>query len=325
MSILPETFFEKARALNRNILLPDALDTRTLEAAHFLQEHSIVQPTLVGNREEISHFAEKHEVPIESLAILDPRDDKQLFTDCRNYLHATRKHKGLTLSEAEVLAENPLWFAGYCVRTGNASGAVAGSLSTTGTVIRAALQTIGLQESMKTVSSFFLMFLKDRIVAFADCGVVPEPNADQLADITIASAKNFTALTREEARIAMLSFSTKGSAEHHTVEKVRSAMREVQQREPSLLIDGELQFDAAFVPDIAARKAPGSKVAGSANVFIFPDLNSGNIAYKIAERLGGAIAVGPNIQGLQRPYLDLSRGCSAKDISISAAIAALMV
>ena len=210
------------------------------------------------------------------------------------------------------------------VKEGMADGSVSGSTASTADVMRAGIQCIGMPEGISIVSSFFLMLFPERTFSFADCAVVPMPDANQLADIAISTADNHRKLTGEEPFVAMLSFSTKGSAEHESIDKVIEATKLVRQKRPDLNIDGELQFDAAIIESIGKKKAPGSEVAGKANVLIFPDLNAGNISYKIAQRLGGAEAVGPMVQGLKKPFFDLSRGCSVDDIVNTASIAALM-
>jgi phosphate acetyltransferase len=231
----------------------------------------------------------------------------------------------MDLATAQKTIANPLFFGAMLVRNDRASASIAGSLSTTGDVIRAAIQVIGIAQSCSVVSSCFAMvFSNGRTYTYADCGVVPDPNAEQLADIAITSAKTHKSLTREEPVVAMLSFSTKGSAKHPLVEKVQEATRIAQQKDPSLMIDGELQGDAAIVEAVAKSKAPNSKVAGRANVLIFPDLNAGNICYKLTERLAGAQALGPLLQGLNKPAHDLSRGCSVDDIVNVACIGSIM-
>ena len=210
------------------------------------------------------------------------------------------------------------------VREGMVHGSVSGSVATTADVTRASIFCVGLGEGMSILSSFFLMAFPDKVYSFADCAVNPNPDANQLADIAISTADNHKRLTGEEPYIAMLSFSTKGSAEHELIDKVRAATKAVQEKRPDLNVDGELQFDAAIVDSVGKKKAPGSKVAGRANVLVFPDLNAANIGYKIAQRLGGAEAVGPINQGVKKPFFDLSRGCSVDDIVNTAAIACLM-
>jgi len=217
-----------------------------------------------------------------------------------------------------------LFFGAMMVREGMVNASVAGSTASTADVLRAGIQCVGMAEGISIVSSFFLMIFPDKNYSFADCAVVPNPDAAQLADIAISTADNHQKLTGEEPFIAMLSFSTKGSAEHELIDKVRTATETIKQKRPDLNVDGELQFDAAVIESIGKKKAPGSKVAGKANVLIFPDLQAGNIAYKIAQRWGKAEAVGPMVQGLRKPYFDLSRGASVDDIVNTAAIAILM-
>ncbi len=318
-----EQIIQEAKKRKKHIVLPDATDERTMHAARNLMRGGIADITLIGNLQSIEKKAKESDVSLDGLRIIDPESSEQKSTFA-NIFFNLRKEKGITIEQAHETMKNPLFFGAMMVREGFANGSVAGSLSTTGDVLRAGIQTIGLAEGITIVSSFFLMVFPDKTYTFADCGVVPDPDAKQLADIAISSAENHKKLTGEEPRVAMLSFSTKGSASHPKVEKVQQATEIVKQKRPNLLVDGDLQFDAAIVPSVARRKAPGSPVDGSANVLIFPDLDAGNIGYKMAQRMGGAEAYGPLVQGLKRPAFDLSRGCSVDDIVNVVAINAVM-
>lgn len=319
----PKTFIadirQKAKKLKKSVVLPDAIDPRTIHAARIIKDEAIALPILVGDEAAVRAKASEENVSLDGIQLIDPAKSEKLaaYTDIYYNL---RKAKGMERAQAEETMKRPLFFGAMMVREGAADGSVAGSLSTTGDVMRAGIQIIGMPEGISVVSSFFVMVFPEKLYSFSDCAVVPDPTAEQLADIAITTAQNHKKLMGEEPYVAMLSFSTKGSAAHPLVEKVQKATEIAKKKNPLMLLDGELQLDAAIVPKVGASKAPGSRVAGKANVLIFPDLNAGNIGYKLAQRLGGAEAVGPVVQGLRRPFFDLSRGCSVDDIVNTTAI-----
>ncbi len=302
-----------SKAAAPRIVLSEGEDVRVAQAAARAQADGLAEVIIVGDASKIAAL----EVDgLDRVEIADPATSERLEDYSAAY-HELRKHKGVDAAAARKAMQSPLGFAAMMVRQGDADGTIGGAVATTGETVRTALQIVGMAPDSKIVSSFFLMLLAapyHRPVVFADCGLVIEPNAAELAEIAIASSTSFTALTGQTPRAAMLSFSTKGSAKAPSIDRTTEALEMVRAKAPSLAIDGELQFDAAFVPDVAARKAPGSPIEGAANVFIFPNLDAGNIGYKIAQRLGGATALGPILQGLAKPANDLSRGCSADDV-----------
>ncbi len=313
----------KAKELKKTIVLPESHDERVLKAAETLIKEKLASVITLGNVNKVRESAKKIGVNLEGVRIIDPMLSDKL-SDFSNIFYNLRKHKGITIEKARETLQRDLFFGAMMVKEGMADGSVSGSTASTADVMRAGIQCIGMPEGISIVSSFFLMMFPERTFSFADCAVVPMPDANQLADIAISTADNHRKLTGEEPFVAMLSFSTKGSAEHESIDKVIEATKLVRQKRPDINVDGELQFDAAIIESIGKKKAPGSEVAGKANVLIFPDLNAGNIGYKIAQRLGGAEAVGPMVQGLKKPFFDLSRGCSVDDIVNTSSIAALM-
>jgi phosphate acetyltransferase len=323
MNPLLQQIKSKSKQLKRHIVLPDATDERAIKAARICVDEGTAIISLVGNENEIRAKAAQVKTNLDGVHVVDPEKSPKLKAYSDIY-YELRKSKGMTSEQAMTTMKRPLFFGAMMVREGDAHGSVAGSISTTGDVLRAGIQVIGVAEGISIVSSFFLMVFPDKVYTYADCAVVPDPTVEQLADIAIASAENHRKLTGEEPKVAMLSFSTKGSAEHALVQKVQQATELVKKKKPQLLVDGELQVDAAIVPSVGERKSPGSPVAGKANVMIFPNLDAGNISYKITQRLGGAEAVGPVVQGLKKPAFDLSRGCSVEDIVNVVAINAVM-
>ena len=308
----------------RPIVLPESNDPRVLKAASFLKKENLVIPILLGEPATVQKLATENNVQLEGIEIIDPTTSPEVDAYAEEY-YELRKHKGMTREAAAETVRHPLFFGAFMLRHGKAAGAVAGSLSPTADVMRAAIQVVGVAPGIKAVSSSFVMVMPDdRAMTFGDCAVIPNPDAVQLASIAISSAKTHQSLVGSEPNVAMLSFSTKGSAKHEDADKVIEATKLVQNQAPKLNIDGELQFDAALIESIGAKKAPGSAVAGKANVFIFPDLDAGNIGYKITQRLAGAEAVGPVVQGLAKPYNDLSRGCSVDDIINVACICSVL-
>jgi phosphate acetyltransferase len=319
---------EQARHSPMRIVLSEAEDPRVLQAAQRASSEGIARILLVGDATRIREAAARFDVDLNGMELVDPATSAlaPLYAD---ELFALRSKKGMTLQQAQSEILNPLCFANLMVRLGHADGSVSGAVNTTADVVRNAIQIIGIAPSFELVSSFFLMMLCEPFhtlkggLIFSDCALVVEPDAAQLAEIAMAAADSAKSLLMDEPRVAMLSFSTSGSAHHAAVDKVVNATHIVQERRPHLAIDGDVQLDAAIVSEIALRKVKHSQVEGHANVLVFPSLEAGNIGYKLAERIGGAKAIGPLLQGLRKPANDLSRGCSADDIYYVTAVTAV--
>ncbi len=326
---LLEQIKDKARKANQRIVLPESFDERTMRAADIAAEDGLAKIILIGNRETVLADAQKFGLKnMDKITIVDPKNHakKEQYADLMVEL---RKSKGMTKEAAiELLENNPLYLATVMIKAGDADGEVAGAANATGNVLLPAFQYVKTKPGVSVVSGAFIMILNDKsfgedgILVFADCAVHPDPTAQQLAEIAVQTGITTRAIAGFEPRIAMLSFSTKGSAEHDMVTKVRQATEIAQKMAPDMMIEGELQADAAIIAEIGQKKAPGSKIAGHANVLVFPDLQSGNIAYKLVQRLANAEAIGPVLQGMAAPINDLSRGCSVSDIVSLIAITA---
>lgn len=318
----------KSKKLQKKIVLPESSDERTLKAAEIILKESLAKIILLGDEQAINLEAEKLQLPnLEKAEVINPLEH-QKKDEYINLMVELRKHKGMTTDKAAKLIEDPLYLATLMIKNGDADGEVAGAANATGDVLRPAFQYVKTKKGISVVSGAFLMFLNDTsfgengLLIFADCAVHPNPTAKELAEIAVSTAETTRAIAEIEPRVAMLSFSTKGSANHEMVDKVVEATKIAKSMAPDLHIDGELQADAAIVEKIGQSKAPGSTIAGKANVLIFPTLETGNIAYKLVQRLARAEAVGPILQGLAAPINDLSRGCSVSDIVNLVAITA---
>ncbi|MBI4978252.1 MAG: phosphate acetyltransferase [Spirochaetes bacterium] len=332
MSAYIETIKAKAKKLQRRIVLPEGTDIRPLKAAEILiKDGTVKEVVIVGDPDAVRALAKQNSVSIDGATIIDPKTAPER-EDYIEYLFNRRKEKGMTKDQARDIIENKVMFFGAAlVAKDRVDGMVGGCIHPTADMIRSTLFLVGLKPGNKTISSFFIMihpdrsFFNDGVFMYADCGVVPNPTAEQLADIAEATAGSYRSLVADDPRVALLSFSTKGSATDPIVDKVIEAKKLLDTRKPNFPYDGELQFDAAMMPDIAKRKSPGSPIEGKANIFIFPDLNAGNICYKATERLAKCAALGPILQGGAKPMNDLSRGCSAQDIAEITLITALQV
>lgn len=316
---LMNKLWEAAKADKRRIVLPEGDEERTLVAAQRIKELGLAYPVLVGDINSITNKAKDLGVNLEGVEVIDPQTSEKVDSYI-NEFYELRKNKGMTLEKAEKIVKDPLYYGTMMVKMNDADGMVSGAVHTTGDLLRPGLQIIKTAPGVSVVSSFFIMSVpgsdlgNNGMLLFADCAVNPNPTAEELAAIAIATADTAKNLCQMDPKVAMLSFSTKGSASHEVVEKVRKATAIANELRPDLDIDGELQLDAALVESVASQKAPNSKVAGKANVLVFPDLQSGNIGYKLVQRFANAEAIGPMCQGFAKPINDLSRGCSSEDI-----------
>ena len=318
MSVIDE-IVKKAKLNKKRIVLPESEDLRILKAASKITLDNIADIILVGNKEVILKTCADHNIDISNVKIVNNLKSEKLDIYA-NELYNLRKNKGVTLESAYEMLKDNMYYATMMVKTGDADGMVSGASHSTADTLRPALQIIKSNENVKTVSSFFVMETNNKSLGldgkfiFADCGLVAYPTKEELVDIVVSSRKSFKDIFQVEPKIAMLSYSTKGSAKHENIDKINDVVSIVKDIDKNIIIDGELQLDAAIIEDVAELKAPASDVAGHANILVFPDLDAGNIGYKIAQRFGNMIALGPVTQGLKKPVNDLSRGCNVDDI-----------
>lgn len=323
-----ENVKERAKSNIKTIVLPEATDIRTLEATNIVLKEDFAKIILVGNKEEILKISKDNNLDISKATIIEPRNSEK-YDEYAEAFYELRKAKGMTIEKAKELMLDSVYFGMMMVKAGDADGLVSGAIHSTADTLRPALQILKTAPNTKLVSAFFVMVVPDceygnnGVFVFGDCGLNENPDSEALSEIAISSAKSYKQLIGEEAKVAMLSYSTYGSAKSEATEKVIQATKLVKEKCPEIEVDGELQLDAAIVPEVGKSKAPESKIAGKANTLIFPDLGAGNIGYKLVQRLGKAEAYGPLCQGIAKPVNDLSRGCSSKDIVGVVAITAV--